>query len=173
MITLTPTPVLETDRLTLRAPQLSDWQAVRAFGLSERSMFIGGPFSEAQIWTSLLASAGHWAMRGYGMWTIEDKQSGAAIGRTGIINHFDWPEPELGWQIFEGAEGRGLAYEAAMAARSHAATGFGLSRVISQIHPDNTRSRRLAERMGAVVEREGEVRGTPCLIYRHPAEVTA
>ncbi len=42
--------------------------------------------------------------------------------------------------------------------------------MISLIAPENARSRRLAERMGAQIEREGEVTGIPCLIYRHPAE---
>ncbi|MBU3028676.1 GNAT family N-acetyltransferase [Paracoccus marinaquae] len=167
---LVKVPVLETGRLRLREPRLDDWDAVRAFGLSERSRYIGGPFEEWQIWTSLLAPIGHWAVRGYGFWTVEEKATGRVTGRLGVINHIDWPEPELGWQIYEGFEGKGMAYEAAMAARAHAATAMGLGPLISQIHPDNIRSRRLAERMGAVIEREGEVRGTPCLIYRHPAE---
>lgn len=163
-------PVLETGRLRLREPRIADWDAVRAFGLSERSRFIGGPFEEWQVWASLLMPIGHWAVRGYGFWTVEDKATGRVAGRVGIINHIDWPEPELGWQIFEGFEGKGLAFEAAMAARHHARAVIGLAPPISQIHPDNLRSRRLAERMGAVIEREGEVRGTPCLIYRHPEE---
>ena len=63
--------------------------------------------------------------------------------------------------------------QAAMAARAAGARLFGLDRVISHIHPANIRSLRLAERMGAVVEREGELLGKPCLTYRHPAEGTA
>ncbi|SDE29166.1 Protein N-acetyltransferase, RimJ/RimL family [Paracoccus isoporae] len=164
-------PILETKRLILREPRNADWEAVRAFSMSDRSRHVGGPFNEWQAWSSLVSVAGHWAIRGYGMWTVEDKATGGVTGRIGIINHIDWPEPELGWQIFEGFEGKGLAYEAAMAARNHAQGSMGMGPLISQIAHDNTRSRRLAERMGAVIESEGEVRGTPCLIYRHPAGV--
>ena len=160
-------PVLETERLLLRAPRAEDWDAVRVFGVSQRSEFIGGPFEEWQVWTSLLAQMGHWSARGYGMWAVEHKASGRTAGRVGVINHIDWPEPELGWHVYEGFEGKGIAFEAAEAARDHAQNHMGLGPLISQIHPDNTRSRRLAERLGAVREGEGEVRGTPCLIYRH------
>ena len=50
---------------------------------------------------------------------------------------------------------------------------FGLDAVISPIDPASTRSIRLAERMGGVVEREGELMGKPALIYRYPAERAA
>ncbi|MBK4216624.1 GNAT family N-acetyltransferase [Paracoccus caeni] len=166
-------PILETANLILREPRATDWDAVRTFGLSDRSRYIGGPFEEWQIWTSLLAPIGHWFIRGYGFWTVEDKATGAVAGRLGVVNHIDWPEPELGWQVYEGFEGRGIAYEGAMAARDHAQNVMGLGPLISQIHPENIRSRRLAERMGATFEREGNVRGTPCLIYRHPKEPQA
>ncbi|WBU65211.1 GNAT family N-acetyltransferase [Paracoccus aerodenitrificans] len=162
-------PVLETGRLILREPRRTDWDAVRDFGMSERTSFIGGPFKEWQAWSTLLSPIGHWLIRGYGMWTVEEKSTGRVAGRIGVINHIDWPEPELGWQIFSGFEGKGLAYEGAVAARDHAQGEMGFAPLISQIHADNTRSRRLAERMGAVIESEGVVRDTPCLIYRHKA----
>lgn len=165
-------PVLETERLILREPRVSDWDSLRAFFMSDRASFIGGPLEEWQAWGGLLSSIAHWVVRGYGFWTIEDKATGQPAGRAGIINHIDWPEPELGWQVYDGFEGKGIAHEAAIAARDHAGHAVQLGPLISQIHPDNTRSRRLAERMGAVIEGEGQVRGTPCLIYRH-AQVPA
>ncbi|KGJ06493.1 Protein N-acetyltransferase, RimJ/RimL family [Paracoccus halophilus] len=165
---LVDVPLLETGRLVLREPRLSDWDAMNAFGRSERSGFIGGPFEEWQNWGALTGGIGHWLLRGYGLWSVEDRATGRPAGRVGVINHIDWSEPELGWHIYDGFEGRGIAYEAAMAARDHAQGRMGLGPLISHIHPDNTRSRRLAERMGAVVERETELRRTPCLIYRHP-----
>ncbi|WBU52108.1 GNAT family N-acetyltransferase [Paracoccus sp. SCSIO 75233] len=166
-------PVLETDRLILREPRKSDWDAVRAFGMSDRTRYVGGPFSEWQVWSTLVSPIGHWVIRGYGLWTVEEKTTGRIAGRIGVINHIDWPEPELGWHIYDGFEGKGLAFEGAMAARNHAHGVMGLGPLISQIHPENARSRRLAERMGAVIESESTVRDTPCLIYRHPAGVAA
>ena len=110
-------------------------------------------------------------LRGFGFWTLEERASGRAIGRAGFYFPPQWSEPELGWQVFDGFEGKGLVYEAAMAARAAGPRLFGLNGVISYIVRDNSRSRRLAERMGATVERETELLGKPCLIYRHPRVV--
>ncbi|RCW80001.1 GNAT family N-acetyltransferase [Paracoccus lutimaris] len=163
-------PVLETQRLILREPRLADFDAYADFAASPRAGFVGGPMDRMQAWSRFAASTGHWILRGFGLWTIEDKATGAVAGRAGLIAHEGWPETELGWQIHDGFEGRGYAHEAAMAARSHACHVMGLPPMISLIAPANTRSRRLAERMGAVIERESELLGQPCLIYRHPAE---
>jgi RimJ/RimL family protein N-acetyltransferase len=166
-------PVLKTERLILRAPRLSDLDSITGFVTSDRAAFVGGPGKPWDGWTSLTSLIGHWVIRGFGWWMMEDRETGATVGRTGIGFHADWPEPELGWHIYQGFEGRGLAHEGALAARAHAHRVMGLGPVISLIAPANTRSRRLAERMGATVERETVVRETSCLVYRHPAEVPA
>ena len=162
-------PRLETDRLILRGPEESDFDAVKAFMTSERTKFIGGKTtSEWEAWRGFLGSIGHWALRGYGFFTVLDKL-GNRLGRVGLLNHVMWPEPELGWHMFDGSEGKGFAYEAAMAIRDWAAKERKLDRLISQIHPDNARSIALAERMGATLEKETTLLGDPCLIYRHPS----
>ena len=165
-----PIPVIETDRLILRAPRGADFAAIAAFSADPvRTQFIGGAQTQTMdVWRGFMSVIGHWMWRGYGFWSVEEKATGALVGRVGLINHPDWPEPELGWHVFAEAEGRGIAYEAAMAARRYAADHLGLPRLISLIDPANTRSRALADRMGAQVETEFEVLGKPCLIYRHP-----
>ena len=135
--------------LILRGPRESDFDAFAAFGASDRAHWIGGPFSRHRSWGGFLATFGHWALRGYGMWMAEDRASGRTAGRIGMIFNDGWAEPELGWQIFDGFEGKGLAQEAARAARDHAARHFRLDGVISYIRAENTRSRALAERLGA------------------------
>lgn len=161
-------PVIETERLILREPRLEDLEAMIAFFSGLRAGFLGGPADRFQVWGKLTGQIGHWALRGFGMWMVAERSGGPAIGRVGLNAHETWPEPELGWQVFDGYEGKGYAHEAALAARSAAARLYGVTRPISLIVPDNIRSRRLAERMGAAVESEGEVVGKPCLIYRHP-----
>jgi len=165
-----PVPRIETERMVLRGPEGRDFPAVFAFSMdAERTKFIGGPAaSEFDAWGGFCRAIGHWMWNGYGFWTLEEKATGDAVGRIGIINHFGWPEPEIGWHMFANGEGRGLAFEAAAKIRNYAASAFGLDHLISQIHPDNIRSRTLAERLGAIVEQETELLGEPCLIYRHP-----
>lgn len=161
-------PVLETERLILREPREADLVPMAEFGASDRSRFVGGPSDRWDAWRALIAGIGHWALRGYGYWSVDLKESGQMIGRVGVINHDGWPEPELGWQVYEGSEGKGYAHEAALAARAFAKSGLGLGPLISHIAPENQRSIRLAERLGATFERRGTLKGSVIDIWRHP-----
>ncbi|WP_412552224.1 GNAT family N-acetyltransferase [Shimia sp. MIT1388] len=142
-------PQLETERLILRGPQLSDFEAVAAFFASDRSKFVGGPMSAEQAWRTLALEAGHWALRGYGRWIVAERDTNAPVGNIGLWFPHGWPEPEIGWDLFEGFEGKGYATEAATAARSYAYDVLGWDTAISLVDPNNTASRKLAQRMGA------------------------
>ena len=166
-------PRITTERLILRGPEERDFEAFAAFGASERSRFVGGPYPRFRSWGAFLGTFGHWALRGFGMWMLECRDTGATAGRIGMIDHDGWPEPELGWNIYDGFEGRGLAFEGARAARTHAARHLGRDSVISCIAPANTRSARLAERLGAWPERDGTLLDTPVTIWRHPSIMEA
>lgn len=163
-------PVLETDRLILRAPEAGDFAAFAAFLASARSTGVGGPKPRAEAWRSFALALGHWLLRGYGMWTVLERDSGQQVGRVGFWNPEGWAEVELGWWIYDGFEGRGLAHEAARTARRYAYETLGWGPLISVIAPDNTRSIRLAQRLGATLERDDWVTpsGHATVIYRHP-----
>ena len=163
-----PIPVLETERLILRAPQESDLDAMAGFWASDRSHILGGPVSRHEAWRKLAGMIGHWAMRGYGFFVLQEKSDGAPLGGVGIISPEGWSEPEIGWHVFEGAEGKGYAYEAALKVRAYADEVLGIATPISHIAAENSRSIALAKRLGATFEREAVVAGHPCHIYRHP-----
>lgn len=167
-----PIPEIETARLILRGPRESDFEALAAFGASDRSRFVGGPYPRFRSWGGFLAIYGHWALRGFGMWMLECRATGRTAGRIGMIFNDGWDEPELGWHVFDGFEGQGLAFEAAMAARAHAAAHQGLDGVISYIDPANARSQALARRLGATVERPGTLMGHKVEVWRHPKQET-
>jgi len=160
-------PQLETERLILRAPHMKDLDAMAQFFASPRSQSAGGPLDRGQVWRALLRSAGHWHLRGYGLWHAIDKSSATMCGYCGFIEHIEWPEAELAWGVYDGYEGKGFAYEAALAARA-AGPALGVPQPMSLIDPDNARSRRLAERLGAWVEAETLLLNEPVVIYRHP-----
>ncbi|SDI34526.1 GNAT family N-acetyltransferase [Lutimaribacter saemankumensis] len=166
-------PTVDAGPVILRAPREDDLDALTAFMSGERSHFVGGPASRAECWGIIARILGHWALRGYGYWYIEDKQTGQPVGGCGFINREGWEEPELGWQVWDGFEGRGIAQAAARAARTHGARHFGLNGVISYIVPQNTRSIALARRLGASFERESVLLGHQCHVYRHPQEEAA
>lgn len=161
-------PVLETAELVLRGYRETDFEPFAAFSASPRASFVGGPQSRWDAWRAFLAAIGHWGLRGYGMWIAEHHATGQVAGRIGVMFNDGWHEPELAWHIYDGFEGRGLAYQAALAARDHAAQHWGMVRLMSYISPDNVRSVRLAKRLGCALEREVEVLGRPCQLWRHP-----
>ena len=111
-------PTLETENLILRAPRASDLDAYTAFNLSERSKGVGGPFTAGQAFQRLSALIGHWSLRGFGRWMVADKETDAPLGVVGPMYPIEWPEPEIAWSVFAEAEGRGIAHEAALAARA-------------------------------------------------------
>ena len=162
-------PTLETARLRLRAPRWEDFDAVVAYSLSERSRTVGGPVDRAQAFARFCALGGHWLVRGYGRWVIADRQTDAALGISGPYFPEGWPEPEIAWTVFEGAEGRSIAYEAACAVRAHLYDTLGWRTVMSAIDPANTRSVRLAERLGCRREGQFDTLAHGRLdIWRHP-----
>lgn len=145
-------PIVETPRLRLRAPLASDFEPYVQFRMSARAADVGGPFTRSEAYGQFGELFGHWVLRGYGRWIVADRASDAPLGVVGLWYPEGWPEPEIAWSLFEGSEGKGVAYEAAMAARQHAYSVLGWTSVISLIVEGNARSIRLARRMGATFE---------------------
>jgi ribosomal-protein-alanine N-acetyltransferase len=162
-------PVVQTERLRLRAPRLEDFPAFAAFRASPRTAYVGGPQSRAAAFTGFSALLGHWALRGYGRWIVADRATDAPLGVVGPFYPVDWPEPEIAWSVFDAAEGRGIAYEAAFAARAWAYATLGWSTAVSCVDPDNARSVALARRMGCIPDGTFEhPEYGPMHIWRHP-----
>lgn len=164
-------PRLETERLILRVPQASDFEPEAAFLTSERAAGIGGPFPRSQAFRSFAGLVGHWGLRGFGFFALEEKATGRYMGRVGGWFPEPWPEPEIGWSVVAAAEGKGYAHEAALAARRWCYDTLGWTTAISLVAADNRRSQALARRLGCV--KEGvwthPVDGWDADIWRHPA----
>ena len=133
--------------MILRDYRPADFDDFAAFFQSERSRFIGGPVTRELAWRGLAAPVGHRAPRGYGFRAEEDRAAGQFCGHVGLWFPEGWPEPEVGWVMMGRAEGRGIAREAAEAARDYAFGPLGWTTAISAIDPGIARSIRLAEGM--------------------------
>ncbi len=170
---LADTPVLETDRLILRAPRMADYPTWEAFFASDRAKFIGGPSDRRTAWRAFAHVVGMWALKGFGSFVFTLKGSDSPLGMAGPWYPEDWPEPEIGWTIWAAeTEGRGLAFEAAKAARDFAFRELGWITAVSYIDEGNDRSVALAERLGARLDNEAikpDEDEPPVLVYRHPA----
>jgi len=149
-------PTIETERLILRGHTPEDFPAFAAMWADPVvTRFIGGaPLAEEDAWSKYLRVAGHWALLGYGFWSIVEKASGQRVGEAGILNvkRDTNPSfrdvPEIGWGLLPAVHGKGYATEAVKAILEWAEDRFGKVRMVCIIDPENTPSLRVAERCG-------------------------
>jgi RimJ/RimL family protein N-acetyltransferase len=160
---------LETDRLILRPFAESDFDPYAAIVSDpEVTRYMNGPpLPRWEAWRSFAMFIGHWQLRGYGVWGLEEKATGRFLGRAGLHNPDGWPGIEVGWMLDRAVWGKGFATEAARAAMRWAVKELRLRHIISVIHPENVRSIGVAERLGMRREGDGEVMGgskSPCTV---------
>ena len=144
--------MIETERLLLRKPTVADVGDPPAFLTDPRVVdFLGGvdddPSGVVQRWLE------EWDVCRAGKLIVETG-AGERIGRVGV-NFYDpvrWvrsssagAQPELTWALAHEHWGKGYATEAAAAVRDW----LGREDLISLIAPQNIRSQRVAERLGA------------------------
>lgn len=161
-------PTLETDRLRLRHWDERDFEAYAALRTdADLQRYVGGPVSKEKAWEDFCAAPGQWALRGFGVFLVAEKDSDAAAGFAGLWYPPDIAEPELGWSLFPGRTGKGYATEAAAEAKRWANDTLGLPALMSFVHPENLASQKVAERLGAKLVEKTMLRGSPRLFYRH------
>lgn len=161
---------LESDRLRFRQWTDKDFDHYADYYADESlSRFIGGPCDRIHAWRRFAAEIGHWTLRGYGFWLVEEKVTGRFAGSVGLWFPEGWPELELGYWLHPDSQGRGLATEAVLRVRRYAYEVLGVKTLISTIDPDNHASKRVAERVGAQLESRIELaQFGPHDVYRHP-----
>lgn len=142
-------PPIETARLHLRAPRITDYPAYEAVFTSDRATYMGGPFDSEGAFADFCQGCAGWMLRGAGMWTICLHGSDQPLGWVYLWQEWLDPEPEIGWVLTEAAEGHGYAAEAARAVLPHAVALYGAGGFVSYIDAGNDRSARLAERLDA------------------------
>ncbi len=162
-------PELLTSRLILRAPRIADFPAYRAVFVSDRSRYMGGPFSEDDAFGDFCQGIAGWMLRGAGMWTLTLRDHDTPLGWVYLWQEQGDAEPELGWVLTEAAEGYGYASEAARTVLPHAVRLYRPQGFVSYINAENHRSARLAIALGATRDAAAEARLTePDLhVYRH------
>jgi RimJ/RimL family protein N-acetyltransferase len=142
-------PIIETERLVLREWREEDVDPYFGMFSDPRvSRFVAATPSRADAWRSIAVEIGHWQIRGYGRWAVTRKETGAFIGRAGLLYPEGWPDIELAWALAPAAWGHGFATEAARAAMDYGFGTLGLERLTSNIDPENEPSQRVAQRLG-------------------------
>lgn len=152
--------VAETPRLVLRrfTPADLDFLAalfadpeVMRFSLGVRDREV------SRLWLENVIAS--YADNGWGHWAVVTRDDGRLIGFCGLwtVDVDGRDEVELAYRLTPSSWGRGLATEAASAARDAGFGHYGLERLVSLIDADNVASWRVAEKVGMRYERDVEV----------------
>jgi [ribosomal protein S5]-alanine N-acetyltransferase len=163
-------PQLETERLILRGPVSDDFPVYRDFFAdAEASAAYGGPLEPERAWRVLATDLGHWALRGYGRWSVVEKKSGNMVGGCGLWWPEGYPRSELTWWIIPAARRYGYAFEASRAAVKFGHRQLGWPVVETHMNDENEPARRLAEKLGGkVIARERFPDGLERYVYALP-----
>lgn len=159
---------LATDRLTLRQfrdDDLDAFAAIQADPVAARHVGEGNVTDRATSWRIMAIFVGHWQLRGHGQYAVEERATGAFVGRIGLWHPEGWPGLEIGWLIARDRWGRGYATEGARAVAAQAFDTLPIEQLISLIRPMNAASIRVATKLGAIRERTIDLEGHRTDVY--------
>ncbi|HTE26473.1 GNAT family N-acetyltransferase [Flavitalea sp.] len=160
---------LQTERLNLRMFLEKDWRDMHEYYSDMECMRFtsGRTFDENESWQKVAALSGHWNLRGYGSYALEEKATGKVIDVAGLDFPLEWPEPEIQWGLAKAFWGKGYASEAVKKIKIMTSEVIPDMSLISLIFKNNSNSINLAKAVGAKFEKEYQFRNEPCLIFRH------
>lgn len=160
-------PVIETERLRLRAPELEDFDIYARIVAGPGGAFLIEAPSREAAWSDFMQMTATWLLRGHGAWMVERRDTGEAIGFVLIGFEPGDREPELGYMFLPDGQGKGFASEATSAARDYGFGPAGFDTLVSYIDTANSRSIALAERLGAFPDTPADWDDPDSVIYRH------
>ena len=119
--------LLETPRLPLRMLRENDFQDqtdMIADPEAMRYLPLGEPLPRPEAWCNMAAVLGHWQLRGFRSWEVEEKSNAELIGGVGPFCPTGWPGLELIRTIRRQSWGKGLP-PGAPASRWHISSTTG------------------------------------------------
>ena len=143
---------LTTTRLCLEPVTTADYPAIASLnsdpGVQRFLCLSKAPPTYKQALADLPCLLSAPAPTGGGLWCISNKSTGDFLGLTLLLYTDDRTEVEFGYRLLPRFWGRGYATEAGRAVVNHAFGDLGLTALCAIIHPDNTASSTVAEKLG-------------------------
>ncbi len=155
-------PEVRTERLLLRGWGEDDLDGLASiYGDAETVRWVGSPEGKdrEETWRHMAYLVGHWELRGFGLWAVQELATGALVGQIGLLFPEGWPGLEVGWVVARPHWGKGYAPEAGRASMKWAREELGAGHLISLIADDNERSARVARKLGMEVEGRATILG--------------
>jgi RimJ/RimL family protein N-acetyltransferase len=149
--------ILETERLMLRQMRVEDAEFI--FELVNEPAFIRNigdkgvrTLDDARDYI-LSGPVASYAKFGSGLYVVELKETGAAIGICGLLKRDSLEDVDIGFAFLERFRRQGFAYEAAAAVMEYGQNSLGLKRIVAITSPDNEGSIRVLEKIGLQFEK--------------------
>ncbi len=89
---------------------------------------------------------------GFGLWLVERRGDGSAIGICGLIKRDSLADVDVGFAFLPAYRGQGYAGEAAAATLKYGRDVIGLRRIVAITSPDNEASAALLAKLGMTLE---------------------
>ncbi|WP_421737103.1 GNAT family N-acetyltransferase [Caulobacter sp.] len=169
---LAPPPTLVTKRLTLRPPEVSDFDDSAAMWADPVvTRFVGGrPNTSEESWARLLRARGLWSLLGYGYWAVRETSTGRYVGEVGFADfHRDIEPsltglPEMGWVLTAWSHGQGFGTEAVTAGLAWIDAALKPRVTPCIIDPGNAASLALAAKMDFRIKAHTTYKDAPIIM---------
>jgi RimJ/RimL family protein N-acetyltransferase len=157
--------LIETERLLLRELVNADLDEFVALHRDPEVVRYVRPLDRAQAQKRLQASGQEWEQRGHGLLAVLERDGGRLLGRVGLRYWPQFRETEAGWLLHRDAWGHGYATEAGRACVDWGFATLAVPYITAMIAPENTRSTRVAQRLGFEPVREDVLLGDPVIVH--------
>lgn len=145
---------LDTPRLILKAPELSDFDNLLALRTDPDVMKYIGDGSiqtKAQVQEFLTKAMSYQKKYGFGFCSVFEKDSGEFVGQAGILHlAFDDSQPdiEVGYRLHKKFWGKGYATELTKALIYWAFENLAIDKLVAVTHPDHQKSQHVLLKSG-------------------------
>lgn len=159
-------PTLNTRRLALRPFSLQDTDALYNI-LCEPGIlqYFPNPASPPieKVRAQIEHQLDHWRRLNCGWWAVVIPHSDELLGWCGLQYLPETLETELGYLVKKSQWGKGYATETGKCSLEYGFKTLRVKSIVAIVHPENTASRRVIEKLGFHSARKAEYFGMECL----------